>query len=293
MRCGHCMRGAAQNKDMSVEVIDAVLDRIEGVHVNTVVFGGGETTLVPKLAAELFNRMTSRGHYPSINVVTNGKRMPLEFAKALGEIGNSCEVNIMKSDDDMHERIWQKDAERNAEMLKRVTAGLNRFGQGIDMDTRYGSGDAVNGVARRHTPDKVLKMGRGATEFGGSACTRIYPYDVKGYSKDFPPLSEDDFYVDVDGNVWPHCDLSYKFMRLRKGVSLGSVKDEKFDWLEAAVLFNIKHAEAFPIKAIEPGYEDEWVSEPFSTWERDHIPDRVDASLKLARKMKLKIMETA
>ena len=43
LKCAHCMKGEAQNIDMSVEVIDKLLESV--VSIGTLLFTGGEPTM--------------------------------------------------------------------------------------------------------------------------------------------------------------------------------------------------------------------------------------------------------
>lgn len=258
MKCKHCMRGPAQCRDMKPDVMRALIKKMSGVSIDRIALGGGESTLVPELVSKFFRMTAAAGIYPAMYcIVTNGKVMTRQFMNVVARLQREAEVYIMTSFDNCHDQISRDEFIERCEELKRVTSEADRFHQGVAMQFRYQGDNFLNDEIKeeRHTRDDISKMGRGATVFGGYCAVKVYPFDVKGDGDDEPPLFEDDFYVDVDGNVWPHCDLSYRFMSRRKKYCLGNVTDPGFDWLAAAVRFNLKFAKRFPLKLVEPGYE--------------------------------------
>ena len=278
MRCGHCMRGAAQCKDMSDDVMDALVSKLSGVSVGMVVMGGGENSLVPERVETFFGKLFEAGIYPGdVVFVTNLKNMNQAFMDAIAYVHGRCEVSVDVSYDDQHERVTPSKRER-LETLKDVTSDANRFHEAVMVNFRA----ARDGGVRRYQVDEVLKMGRGATEFGGTKPVTVRPYNVISKNDNFSALCEDNFYVDVYGNVWPHCDLSYNFMKKRKEYSLGSVTDQGFDWLEAAAEFNVDHADEFPIALVEPGCEEDWHDDPYVTpGMRENYDEYIEESINI------------
>lgn len=82
MQCAHCMRGEAQNKDISLETIDRFLDTTERIDILTLT--GGEIALNVKaieyLVEELDKRRIPLG---SFYAVTNGKEVTPDFMAAI------------------------------------------------------------------------------------------------------------------------------------------------------------------------------------------------------------------
>ena len=290
MKCRHCMRGPAQCRDMSVEVMNALVKKMSGLSVDRIALGGGESTTVPSLVSKFFKKTEGAGIYPcSYSIVTNGKAMPRAFMDVIARIQAHAEVYVMASFDNCHDRVSVDEFLERCEKLREVTAEADRFHQGVRMQFRYRGDDYVSDAVQeqRHTSEDILKMGRGATEFGGWKAVTVYPYDVKGNGDDYLPLCEDDFYVDVDGNVWPHCDLSYRFMARRRKYCLGNVTDPGFDWYEAAIRFNLKFGKRFPLKLMEPGYE----QYPFSNdhdFRKDSTREKVQETIEIAKELNIK-----
>lgn len=78
MACAHCMRGDAQNKDMTREIIDRVFENIASVGIIT--FTGGEPTLnidIIQYALDICRKKAIDVF--SFYIVTNGKIVPEEF----------------------------------------------------------------------------------------------------------------------------------------------------------------------------------------------------------------------
>ena len=294
MNCPHCMRGEARRTEMSGRVMRALVDKLRGKSVGTVCLGGGESTLAPALVSKLWKMLVSAGVYPSMfSVVTNGKAMPPAFMNAVAKIQRHAEVNVMASFDDCHDHVDEDEFYERRKRLLKVTAEADRFHRGVSMAFRYGGTGIHTPYAddliqtHRHTRSQVLMMGRGASHYQGEAAVTVLPYALGLEDPDSPPLCEDDFYVDANGNVWPSCDLSYEFMRRRARFRLGNVTDRRFDWLLAALRFNLKFAKEFPLKLVEPGYEDCWISNPAGpgTFGETYTKSRMEETEILAREL--------
>jgi hypothetical protein len=291
MECRHCMRGPAENAGMKPSVMRALMAKLRGIPVSTVALGGGENTLAPGKVAALADMMSEHGVSPgTFCIVTNGKAMPRAFAEAVAKINSMAETYVAASFDDCHDNVSADEFMKRADMLSKVTAEADRFRQGVAVSYRYGGAyDYREGtpVAHKHERCRVLRMGRGATDFGGYAPVVVEPYDVRDDGDDYLPLCEDDFYVDVNGDVWPNCDLSYRFMRRRRKYCLGNVTDPRFDWYDAAVRFNLKFRREFPLALVEPGEENFPVNPPYGcgdTFKRSRR-EKIAATIEIAKEM--------
>lgn len=87
MSCPHCMRGDAENKSITKEVIDKALDQV-GMILN-LVLTGGEPFLEPEMIDYLFTGIIKR-KIPLLKVLcmTNGKILNKEIAHSFNKIGN-------------------------------------------------------------------------------------------------------------------------------------------------------------------------------------------------------------
>lgn len=110
MACDHCLRGNAQAVDMPTEVIDRVLDSIEGHGIGSVTFTGGEPTLNVPAIQYFVDQVKARGiGVGSFYVVTNGKIESLPLLHALIDLYAHCDESEMSglviSSDDYHEGV--------------------------------------------------------------------------------------------------------------------------------------------------------------------------------------------
>jgi len=227
MTCGHCLRGVARDDNMSEDVINAVMSKLE--YVMSVTISGGEPSLAMKLikyvldSQRIFN--TSVGNY---YMVTNGLCTTptfldlLERMKEAGDMPEDFRLSI--SNDPYHDEVPGKKLDK-----------LLDFGEEIGADNFNGT--VVHQRDHNHldNPDRVIQMGRGS--FVGASKAVIHPFEiVEDGGKTM--AQEGLFYIDVFGDVWPGCDLSYTYMESHRGLCLGSVLDDDFSFLAAAESWN-------------------------------------------------------
>lgn len=71
LKCAHCLKGDAQNVDMSVDVIDKLLESV--VSIGTLLFTGGEPTMNLQGMKYFLDVMKSKGiSLNKLKIVTNG-----------------------------------------------------------------------------------------------------------------------------------------------------------------------------------------------------------------------------
>ena len=61
LKCDHCLRGDAQNKDISTEYIDALLDQVTSI--GSVTFTGGEPFLATYIIDYFLNKLKESSPY--------------------------------------------------------------------------------------------------------------------------------------------------------------------------------------------------------------------------------------
>lgn len=116
MSCAHCMRGNAEELDLSFSTIQPLLDRLDGI--GTITFTGGEPTLHIPVMKEILNYCREKEiSIYNFYIVTNGKQISDEFLLFLLHLYQYCyehndEVNefsrLALSKDDFHEPIPSK-----------------------------------------------------------------------------------------------------------------------------------------------------------------------------------------
>lgn len=190
MQCSHCLRGDAQGVDMSSHMIRTILLKLEDIASNFS-FGGGEAILKP----ELINQFTQELHWSGINtqwlepmwIVSNGKRLyniddpynPSELTDALIRLSNYVPITLAISTDKYHED---------------------------GADSRYNHAEYLF----EHTPDIQLCK-HGPRDYSNLVDMGRF----RGGREVKEAVNEDDlklFYINIHGDIFPSCDLSYNFM---------------------------------------------------------------------------------
>jgi hypothetical protein len=199
--CEHCLRGDAQNKDISDVTIDASLNGVNSI--SSVVFTGGEPSLAVDRIRYFTQAVKARGiSVSSFYVVTNGKVPSLDLALALMELYAYCDDNdttsFCISKDQYHE--WDIGEVDEADKLYRALA--------------FYSPDA-----RRDEIREVLNEGRakdlslGEKEADTSIC-------ILWNEDGTIDAIDSTVYVNALGDVVPGCDLSFESQEEKK---IGSV----------------------------------------------------------------------
>lgn len=84
LKCEHCMRGDAQDLDISTDIIDSILEQTAGI--GELFFTGGEPTLAPDKMNYFVDRMIEENiPLGGINYITNGIELSEEVKAFLGK----------------------------------------------------------------------------------------------------------------------------------------------------------------------------------------------------------------
>ena len=187
MNCAHCLRGAAQNKDMSTDIVDKILDTIDGCAIVT--FTGGEPSLNIPLIRYFFQKAEEMDKMPtSFWVATNGKEhseeLALELLKAYGKMEEKDMCGVAISVDEFHE----DDPKYSRLNILHGLAFYDSSKEG-NFDKKYiiRSGNAID-------------LYPGAYRFRDS---EEMPFYFDGED------AIEELCVSVDGKVTSNCDLSY------------------------------------------------------------------------------------
>ena len=208
MKCNHCLRGDAQNLDISTAVLSGIAKHI---HPASVIFTGGEPSLnVPAIKryfelAERYDTMPA-AFYVATNGATSKEQMrnlalTLLESYAKMEEQDMCEVDV--SVDMFHEAFRDND---NAKIL----SGLSFFGQGKQHSVRD---DDLNWL---------LNTGRANKNGIGVRAPEVLRTDmdelVTDYSTEYNSIAFDTLYIAANGNVVDGCDSSYEDIHGEKEV---------------------------------------------------------------------------
>lgn len=217
MSCAHCMRGDAQCKDMTPEVVDKTLQNIE--QIGNITFTGGEPTLnVDILNYTLKVVKERRIPVESFYIVTNGKVVAEEFllacmrwhAYAIECCGGYDEElsGVALSRDIFHDSI----PEKNVCLLK--TLGCYRPNDKHTDFRKYG----------------VRGIGRGASQTMAPISVCMYQHLPKDFIDSCDEADGscvvESMTVTVDGTILSDCDYAYDAI---DHLQVGSVYDP--EWL--------------------------------------------------------------
>ena len=200
MKCPHCLRGEAENKDLNITAFDKLCQKTK--YISSLTITGGEPSLNPNGIINIINIMKKYNvGCGNFYVATNGKNITEEFAIAMLKLYSFCDDNevsqIEVSDDEFH------DKDRHYELLK----GLSSFSGKKECDyKKYG----------------ILNIGRAK--------------NIKNYKKSKiirdQPILEDDFISEglitmtVDGDLLIGiCDYAFKDA---KEISACNVNEENW-----------------------------------------------------------------
>lgn len=198
LSCEHCLRGDAQNLDMTKETVDKVLDHIESIGCLT--FSGGEPTLNIPIIRYIFSEIWRREiPLDSFYVVTNGLVNQMELAQVLLENipycnePDMCGVSI--STDIFHDNN------------KEAFLSPIRYLSFSNKDKE--SGDYFGGRG-------IIRRGRAASNVFNGGRTDDPTIDFEGnaeYDESCDCICLDgEFYVSAAGEICADCDLSYEMM---------------------------------------------------------------------------------
>lgn len=188
MNCAHCLRGCAQNLDMSKEIVNKVLDDIDAI--TTLQFTGGEPSLNLPLISYIFEEIKRRNiPVTSFWMATNGKANSMELAiellKAIPYVDDpeSCGVTI--SVDQFHE---------NENLRTNPLKFLSFYTGDKEGDIKY-----------------IIDKGNASENGIGNYQKRISDnFYFDDYDDDI--VSVETIYVSADGSVLADCDVSYEEM---------------------------------------------------------------------------------
>lgn len=201
MECEHCLRGDAEDMDISDEYLDSFFSKID--QISTLAITGGEPSLVPGRIRAIVDAIKRHNvGVDSFYLVTNAKSVPDDFLMAMFDLYMECEDNewsrLCYSNDDFHEEVPKKNIEKLSVFRFTEPKGV--------IDHRF-----------------VLTEGRG----GRFGCGRyLKPDEFELY--DDCEVQGGSVYMNCEGNIVAGCDWSYDSQRDEDNI-VCSVDDMSFD----------------------------------------------------------------
>jgi hypothetical protein len=245
MECSHCLRGASQKKDMTIDTLNTIFSKVD--YIDTLTLGGGENSLKPENINNLIDSLERNNvRVGSFYVVTNAKRLTQPFFNAILRLYNYCDDNevssINWSNDNFHEEVNY----RNLEKLEEFKDMLMYCHNASDfiVSTKW---DKM-GLSY----SDLLAMGNASNS--GHRSEKLYKFEIEENS-----ISEGIVYVAYNGSVFPSCNLSYNIMDNCNKINLGNVHDNDFNFINAVTKFNdligdnINHIEINELDLINEG----------------------------------------
>lgn len=195
MTCAHCLRGNAQNRNISDEVLDKFFSKIEGIGDLTIT-GGEPSIAVDRIRAVLAAAKKHNVTIENFYIATNAKQVTNDFLLSIMELYCYCSDNEMSmvnySNDDYHDTI-KEDNIKKLSVLKFVSpkyeAGIL---QGLDYEINEGRAKE-NCIGNREETPKVKKHN-----------------DIEDFIFEETISSELELYLNCKGNLVAGCDWSYK-----------------------------------------------------------------------------------
>jgi hypothetical protein len=189
MACSHCIRGDAQKKRISKDIINKTLSQLK--YINTITFSGGEPALAVDLIEYTLDEVMHYGiEVANIYITTNGSVTKKSFFNAIVAWVNYCNDNEISglriSTDNYHDDI-------NINPFKEFEEQVGY--EGLQLYFDYSG-----------APDKseyLISEGRASDNY---YCTREIDHDIHLQDDGY---IEGGLYVNAKGFVISTCDISY------------------------------------------------------------------------------------
>lgn len=242
MSCQHCLRGAAENKQISIETLDNIFSKIYSINMLTL--GGGENSLSPKNIENLIDSLQKNGvDVQNFYVVTNAKKLTPSFFNAIERLFNYCNDNecsqLVWSNDKFHEEIDYRNFAKLEDFKDLLMCKYNA--NDYIVSTKWSKGYELN-------YNGLLAIGN-AVDLGGKSI-KIYPFEIELFD-DSVNVRDGEIYVSYNGNVFPSCNLSYNIMDNCSLYKTGNVNDNDFNFISFAETWNKKINECLEINEYE------------------------------------------
>lgn len=201
MKCGHCLRGCAQNIDMPSDVVEKFLQLNQVDNIGTLVFSGGEPSLNPGFIRKIVEVMDNcRVSVESFYIATNGKARNMEFFMAIAELFAFISQNTLEPDMsglEISRSYWHEQQGQDEdwiETLKAFRFTKERTYLDYDFKGLLKEGRATKETHAYRKVDKHEKFEIDAYADGRCAVNGLV-------------------YLNAQGQVLGNCDLSYASQR--------------------------------------------------------------------------------
>jgi hypothetical protein len=192
MKCSHCLRGPAQNKDIDMFYIDILFKHVN--YISNLTITGDEPSLKPEYIKWILRKAKSyKIGIGSFFISTNGKKVTPEFLIEIVNLYSYCDDNeisgIRISRDDYHEEIPNNNIKK-----------LQIFSFTTIDDDRH------KFLINEGRTKELINYGRHSLKDS----RKLNPDEFEFDEENINTLSEGTLYLNVKGNLIRGCDWSYK-----------------------------------------------------------------------------------
>ncbi len=217
-KCKHCMRGEAQNIDMSKEVIDRLLVE-KNLLISKLVFSGGEPTLNIDLIIYTIDKIISEGKFVlQIEITTNGKIYSSELVSKLKDFKHYVETRFSE--------FLTMLVEPEIISLRISNDQFHKVDR--EVVEKYQTEKELSVIKTGHISeidDAIILTGRAQDRMFG----RYFEYSLPAINrKEISPgiiILENSFYITAKGNITTQGDGTYMDMDL---INLGPLESFQF-----------------------------------------------------------------
>jgi MoaA/NifB/PqqE/SkfB family radical SAM enzyme len=241
MKCPHCLRGNAENKNIDIESVRNLFRTID--YISTLTITGGEPSLQPKLISKIVDVAREENvEIDSFYMVTNAKKVTPLFITAIHDLYNYCSENEISqvhiSNDGYHDDLLLSNVERLENEFEYIK-----------------DGECLVSFKNRKTGEKynALYEGNAVDVENGVSCNaevKFHKFDINDYDGDISIDGDAMIYLNALGDIIPECNLSYDSQR-EDNIKLGNINDDNFMLLEALQGYN----NLFPIDEDYPSMD--------------------------------------
>ena len=254
MACEHCLRGNAQNLDITRQLLEKIFEPIASV--DTITFTGGEPALRPQLlmealeVAKLYNVDVAQ-----VYIVTNGKEVSDEFLAAVqawhlytmqsswgfsgqrmvGHEEANRLIQMLSSDEDHTEGAW-------------ISLSMDCFHEDIPLENIRRLSSLPHLTCDKYQGDTsghwVIREGRAKENgIGNNTLRELRPwyFDERGKSLEIDIDDPEDALCSIEevmfsatGNVLKCCDASYETQEEIKLFNLNEL-GANYTWVDKAI----------------------------------------------------------
>lgn len=213
MVCAHCLRGNAENMDMTETIVDRTLESIS--EIQSLVFSGGEPFMNHRIMQYMLQKVKEM-NVPvySVYVVTNGKEVKDEYLKLMDDwvlyVLSCCYATDEWIDESVHMPESSEELQESTN-YSGVSISRDRYHESIPTENylkwrlrSYYSTSKENG----DTQYSLINEGRAKDNGIGEREIKTDTFFIEDRSDGF--LVVDELYVSADGNVVPDCNMSYQ-----------------------------------------------------------------------------------